>query len=165
MFNFQSAIISCTLCYCTAELLSSRGSEKNPFSQNPWSTLMPNLVERYLFTTSPDYFAPNFCILDLFFFFLHFLLFSLRYMREKTLQTTSLKVHSRITPKKLMHTSSMSREGLYQSCINIGEIWNFGFLPFCFSFSLTWDYMGEKTSNEIFSEHKQSTDLLTKIHI
>ncbi len=48
------------------------------------------------------------------------------------------------------------REGLYKSCIKFGEISNFGFLLFFFfSFSLTWDHMGEKTSNYILSESEQ----------
>ena len=50
-----------------------------------------------------------------------------------------------------MHTS---REGLYQSCIKIGET-NFGFLPFCFSFSLKWDHIGERNSNDILSQSAQ----------
>ncbi len=65
-----------------------------------------------------------------------------------------------------MHTS---REGLYQSCIKIGEISNFGFLPifffFFFSFSLTLDHMGEKTSSDILSESIHSRDLLPKIQV
>ncbi len=53
-----------------------------------------------------------------------------------------------------MHTS---REGLYQSCVKIGEISNFEFLPFFFffSFSLTWDHMGRKTSNDISESAQQ----------
>ena len=50
-----------------------------------------------------------------------------------------------------MHTSM---EGLYQSCINIGEISNFGFLKFFFSFLLTWGHMGEKF-NDILSASAQ----------
>ncbi len=46
-------------------------------------------------------------------------------------------------------------EGLYQSFIKSGEISNFGFWLFLFSFSLTWDHMGEKTSNDIWSESAQ----------
>ncbi len=40
------------------ELLSSRG----PFSQNPSCKLMETLVERYLFTTSPDHFFSSGCV-------------------------------------------------------------------------------------------------------
>ncbi len=51
-----------------------------------------------------------------------------------------------------MHTSS---EGLCQSCIKIGEIWNFWIFANLFSFSLTWNHMGEKISNDILSESTQ----------
>ncbi len=43
--------------------------------------------------------------------------------------------------KKIMHTS---REGLYRSCLKIGEISHCGFLPFFFSFSLTWTIWEKK---------------------
>ena len=77
-------------------------------------------------------------------------------------QTTSpLKAQNRFTPKKFMHTS---REGLYQSCINIGEISNFGFLQNVFSFLLTWDHMGEKPSCEILLDSTQEEGSLPKLY-
>ncbi len=55
-------VFSSALCYCTAELLSAGGGPSsvrphNPFYQNRSSRLMPNLVEWYLFTITPDHFV------------------------------------------------------------------------------------------------------------
>ncbi len=43
-------------------------------------------------------------------------------------------------------------EGLYQSCSKNCEISHFGFFPFLLSFSLTWDFVGVKVSNDISCE-------------
>ena len=90
MIDFSS-----TLCYCTAELLSSRGrpssverpSSVKPVSQNPPSILMPDLVESYLFTISPDHF-----------FFFNFVFDNMGPYGRQKLQTTSpLKLYNRLT--------------------------------------------------------------------
>ena len=78
------AIFSSTLCYCTAEQLSSRRRPSsvrpsvvrpwNSFSQNLSSRLMPNLVDRYLFTI----FADNFFVCQNFSFFIFLCIFFFR---------------------------------------------------------------------------------------
>ncbi len=51
-----------------------------------------------------------------------------------------------------MHTV---KKGLYQSCIKIDQNFKFWIFAIFFSFSLTWDDMGENISNDIFSESAQ----------
>ncbi len=60
-----------------------------------------------------------------------------------------------------MHTN---REVLYHICSKNCEISNFGFVSGIFFFSLTWDHMGVKVSNDISSEENTS-DLLPKIYV
>ncbi len=62
-------------------------------------------------------------------------------MGEKISDDVYSESTQQIHSQKFMHTS---REGLYKICIKIGKISNFGSLPIFFSFSLTWDRMGEK---------------------
>ena len=129
--SFVSLLVFSTpLCYCTAELLSSCGRPSSvrpsPFSENPSDILMPNLVERYLFTISPDHF--------LFFKMLHFLFFTIFFL------FINMGPYGRKTSKRHLIwkyiTDSLQKiyaKGLYQSCIKIGRISHFGFLP------LFWD--------------------------
>ncbi len=108
---------SSALCYCTAELLSSRrcpsSVRKTRVSQNSSSTLMLNLVERYLFTISPDG----------------------EQMGEKLSESAQ-----QICSQKFMHTP---RKGLYQSCITNHEISNFRFLAFFFFWTFNMVVSGE----------------------
>ncbi len=118
---------------------------------------MPNLVERYLFTISPDhfFFAFKICIFDC----LHFFSFSLTYgsiLVEKLQTTSPLKVHNRFTSKmSCMLPRRVSTKVVYR-LVKFNKDWrklivifkfqkisNFGFFPF-FSLSLTCDHMGEK---------------------
>ena len=67
MLNFSFA-----LCYCTAELQSSRGrlsSSIDIFSQIPLNEWTPNLGDRYLSTISPDHFFFFFFCISKFKFF------------------------------------------------------------------------------------------------
>ncbi len=114
------------MCYCTAELLSSRGrsSSVNPFSHNS-RQINAKFAGKVPFHQIS--FRPFFvCFQN--FTFLIFLRFCFRFRShgiiwEKKLQTTSsLEVH------KFMHTCS-----LYQSCIKIKEISN---LDFCHFFTI-----------------------------
>ncbi len=118
------SLFSSALCYCTAELLSSRGrpsSVKAVFSEpvkqcQIWwkGTFSPYLQTTFLFFT-----ILHFWFLRYFFFFSFSLTWDPRPMGDK-IQTTSdspLKVRNRFTPK-IMHTS---REGFYQSCIKFGS--------------------------------------------
>ncbi len=83
--------ISSALCYCTAEQLSSRGRlssvrrPENNFPQNLSSRLMPNWVERYLFTISPHDIVflvfQNFAVLIFYIFFFVFVNIGLRSLR------------------------------------------------------------------------------------
>ena len=124
---------------------------------------MPNLVERYLFTISPDnvffFFFKNFAFV---FFYDFFFSFSLTWdhMGEKLQTTFPLKVHNRFTPKK--NSLYTSREGLYQICIQIGEISNFGFLQ---KKKFVFVNMGPY-GRKYFKRHlwKYITDSLPNIH-
>ncbi len=127
--------ISSALCYCTAELLSSRGRPSsvrcpsNPFSQNPLGRLLPNLMERYLFTISPDHFFflvcfSKFSIFD--FFTIFFSVFvNMGPHWRKNFKRHLFWNYIKDSLQKIMHTS---REGLYQSCINYKDWQNFVFV-------------------------------------
>ncbi len=79
---------------------------------------------------------------------------------ERTLQTTSpLKLHNRFTPRDQVYTprdglSNVQRIMQFHTCaIFFSFSFSiFGLFPF-FPFSLTWDYMGVKVSNDISSEN------------
>ena len=80
------------------------------------------------------------------FFYDFFFSFSLTWdhMGEQTSNDISpMKLHNRFTQKKCMHTS---REGLYRSCIKIGNISIFGFWPIFF-----FVFMGPYGSKETTS--------------
>ncbi len=100
---------------------------------------MSNLVERYFFTISPDFFFFFF----IFAFFTYYDFFSFSLTWEKKLQATfSLKLLNRFTPKN--HASFLG--GLYKSCIKLAK---FQILDCCqfFLFPLRMDHMGEKTTS------------------
>ncbi len=100
-------------------------SSVKPVFSEPVSHIKTKLVERYLFTLSPDhFFFQNFCTT----FFVNMGPYG-----RKNVKRYLLWKYIRDSHQKIMHTS---REGLYQSCTKIGEIPKFGFLPF-FPFLLT----------------------------
>ncbi len=100
----------------------------------------------------------QFCIFDFFTIFSFSLTWD--HMGEKTSNDISSQNYKTDSLQKFTH---ISREGLYQNCIKIGEISNLGILPILFSFSLTWDYMGVKVSNDILSESAQQIYCSQKI--
>ena len=112
---------------------------------------MSTLVEMCLFTISANHFLfSKFCIFD------HFLRFFFRFREqgatwEKKLQATSpLILRNRFTKNPCILLGRVSSK-----VVKSGEISNFGFLHFFFSFSLTWDHMGETTSTDILSASTQ----------
>ena len=130
----------------------------NPFSQNLSSRLMPNLAERYLFTVSPDhFFFFAFQSFAFWCFTIRFFFFNMGPDGRRNFKWHLLWKYIIDSLQNFMHTC---KEGLYQSCIKIGKISNFGFSQF-FSFSLTWNHVGEKN----FKRHlvwKYTRDLRPK---
>ncbi len=88
-----------------------------------------------------------------FFFFTIFFSFSLTWdhIGEWNSFDISSDGNHQIHSQKIMHTH---RKGLYQSRSKNCEISDFGILPFffLFSFSVTWDHIGVKVSNDISCE-------------
>ncbi len=139
-----SPIFSSALCYCTAELLLSRGrpsSVGRPSARRP-SSVKPVFSEAvmqinakfggkvpFLLISRRFFCFSKFCIFD--FLRIFFIFVNMGPNMRKTSNDTSSENTYPIHSQKFMHTS---REGLYQSCIKIGEISNFGFLPNFFRF-------------------------------
>ncbi len=117
-----------------------------PFSQSPSSRLMPNLLE----SISRPFFVvvvfQNFAFLI---FYIFFFVNMGSYWRK-----TSNDIFWNYITDSLKKKMLTSRESLYQSCIKIGEISNFGFVPIFFVFVNMGPY-GRKTSNDILSESAQ----------
>ena len=118
------------------------------FSRILPNELMPNFRGRYL-----SIFFVLFSKILNFWFFYEFFLLSLTWdhMGEKFQMISPLKECNRFTPKTScipLGTCTVSTKVAQRTV----KFWNVGFFAIFFSFSLTWDYMGVKFSNDISSE-------------
>ncbi len=162
-------IISSALCYSAAELQSSH--------RRPSSVVIhPSIVHRHhclanrqmdwhqilVTATYPPYLQIIFFLNFNFWFFYDFfsVFFNIGPTREQILNDISSESTHQIHSQTTRHTPG---KGLYQNFSKSCEILNFWFLPFCFSFSVTWDHMGVKFQRHLL--WKYAPDLLLKIHV
>ncbi len=118
--NFDFPIFSSALCYCTAELLSSRGRRPSSSVDIVFSDTTERINATF-WGQVPIHHIFRSCLFFKFFFSFFFVYANMGPYGRKKLQTTSyLKVHE-IFSQKFRYNPP--RNGLYQSCIN--KLWNF----------------------------------------
>ncbi len=158
-------IISSALCYCTAELLSSRG--------RPSSSVRALFVD-IVFSDTTEWINAKFggqvpihhISRPIFFFVLFFKIFNfLFFVNYGTIWEKKFKRHLiwKYTSHSLPKTMHTSRKGLYQSCSKNCEISNFGFLSFFFVFVNMGPYGGKSFKRDLLWNN--TPDLLSKIDV